>query len=107
MPWDWNSRATLPVAYPGINSLHGTSVPTGGGTKGGSQETSKTQAWGQYEAEYLKNALAQPERKYDTDGLGETEKQIYLDRSILQMRNRKFSQVECNPRRDVDNSTGN
>ena len=44
------------------------------------QEASRTQAWGQYEAEYLKNILTDPKRKYETSGLDDTSKQIYLDR---------------------------
>ena len=80
MPWDWNSRGVMSSAAPGINYLHGTSVPTGGGTRGESNEASTTEAWGSYEAEYLKNALSNPHNKYKTDGLDDAEKQIYLDR---------------------------
>jgi hypothetical protein len=52
-------------------------VPTGGGTRGGQNETAKTQAWKQYEDEYLKHVLQN--KKHDTTGLDEVEKHIYLE----------------------------
>lgn len=53
---------------------------TGGGTRGGIAEGRQTKAWPRYEAEYLKRALQSERYKYDTEGLDDQQKGIYLDK---------------------------
>lgn len=73
MTWGWNARGPLPVD----SNATGT---TGGGAKGGVAESGVTHAWPRYEAEYLKRALQSDRHKYDTGGLDNEERQVYLDK---------------------------
>jgi len=70
MTWGW--RAELPIDA----TASGT---TGGGGIGGVQESKTSHAWPQYEAEYLKRALTSERHKYNTRGLDEQQKGVYLD----------------------------
>lgn len=73
MTWGWDSRGALPADA----NATGT---TGGGERGGPKEASMTQAWPRYEAEYLKRALKSERYKYDTEGLDEQQRSVYLDK---------------------------
>jgi hypothetical protein len=73
MTWGWEARGALPVDA----NATGT---TGGGTKGTTADAAQTQAWPRYEAEYLKRALQSERYKYDTEGLDEQQRGVYLDK---------------------------
>jgi len=73
MTWGWDSRGPLPIDA----NVTGT---TGGGAVGSVNEAATAHAWPRYEAEYLKRALTSERYKYDTEGLGDSEKAVYLDR---------------------------
>lgn len=77
MTWGWHARGALPVDA----NASGT---TGGGGRGSVDEAGQTQAWPRYEAEYLKRALTSERYKYDTDGLDEQQRTVYLDRVTSQ-----------------------
>lgn len=85
MTWGWESRGPLP-AYA---SATGT---TAGGSIGSKAEAAATKAWPRYEAEYLKRALQSEQYKYDTDGLDEAQKGVYLDKVVS---NYKSEADEC------------
>ncbi len=70
MTWDWHARGPLP---------HDATAT--GTTAGGSIDNS-TKAWPRYEAEYLKRALTSERYKYDTEGLDEAQKSVYLDKVV-------------------------
>ena len=72
MTWGWDARGALPVDAIATGT-------TGGGSVGAASD-SATKAWPRYEAEYLKRALQSERYKYDTEGLDEQQKSIYLDR---------------------------
>ena len=73
--WGWNGRGALPLSAAGTGT-------TGGGTIGTSAEASTTKAWPRYEAEYLKRALTSERYKYDTEGLDDAQKAVYLDKVV-------------------------
>ena len=75
MTWGWEARGPLPAD----GTASGT---TGGGSIGTKGEAGKTQAWPRYEAEYLKRAIMAERNKYDTSGLDEQERAVYLDRVV-------------------------
>ena len=75
MTWGWSARGELPIDA----NATGT---TGGGSKGGVADAGQTKAWPRYEAEYLKRALASEHNKYDTSGLDETQRKVYLDHVV-------------------------
>ena len=85
MTWGWDSRGALPAD----GTASGT---TGGGTIGTLSEASKTAAWPRYEAEYLKRAITSEQYKYDTVGLSDAEKAVYLDKIVA---NYKAEADEC------------
>ena len=85
MTWGWNARGALPVD----GTASGT---TGGGSVGTYSEASKTQAWPRYEAEYLKRALQSERYKYNTAGLDDQERAVYLERVV---ENYKDEADEC------------
>lgn len=66
MTWGWDSRGSMSVEA--------------GGNKGTVNESKTGHAWPRYEAEYLKEVLQSDAHKYNTDGLSETEKSLYLDK---------------------------
>jgi hypothetical protein len=76
MTWGWDARGQLPVDGSGTGT-------TGGGSVGSRTEAGRTAAWPRYEAEYLKRALQSERYKYDTVGLDEAQKQVYLDRVVV------------------------
>ena len=72
MTWGWDARGKLPASAASTGT-------TGGGSVGTRAEASKTKAWPRYEAEYLKRALTSERYKYDTAGLDNVQKGVYLD----------------------------
>ena len=85
MTWDWNARGALPADATSTGTAAGGSI----GTK---QEAGKTQSWPRYEAEYLKRAIQSERYKYDTEGLSDAEKSVYLDKIVA---NYKEEADEC------------
>ena len=85
MTWGWDSRGALPADGRGTGT-------TGGGSIGTAREASKTEAWPRYEAEYLKRAIQSERYKYDTEGLTDAEKGVYLDKVVA---NYKAEADEC------------
>lgn len=75
MTWGWDARGALPAVATGLNT-------TAGGGVGAVAEARQTAAWPRYEAEYLKRALKSEQYKYDTDGLDEAAKAVYLDKIV-------------------------
>jgi len=75
MTWGWNARGALPA------DASGTGTTAGGGV-GAMAEAKQTKAWPRYEAEYLKRALTSERYKYDTAGLDDQQKGVYLDRVV-------------------------
>ena len=75
MTWGWDARGPLPANATGTGT-------TGGGAVGSASEARATKAWPRYEAEYLKRALTSERYKYDTEGLDDAQKQVYLDRVV-------------------------
>lgn len=73
MTWGWNTVGATP------NVDIGTGTVTGGST-GTPAEARQSGAWPRYQAEYLKRAITSDRYKYDTDGLGDAEKSVYLDK---------------------------
>ena len=80
MTWGWDARGPLPVDSSGTGT-------TAGGGIGSRTEAAKTQAWPRYEAEYLKRALTSDQYKYDTEGLDDTQRGIYLDHIVANYKN--------------------
>jgi hypothetical protein len=85
MTWGWDARGKLPAS----GASTGT---TGGGSVGTRADAGKTKAWPRYEAEYLKRALTSERYKYDTEGLDDQQKGVYLDRVVA---NYKQEADEC------------
>lgn len=85
MTWGWDARGKLPASGAGTGT-------TGGGSVGTAQEASKTKAWPRYEAEYLKRAITSEQYKYDTEGLDDAQKSVYLDKIVA---NYKAEADEC------------
>ena len=85
MTWGWTARGALPA------DASGTGTTSGGGV-GTMAEASQTKAWPRYEAEYLKRALTSERYKYDTEGLDDQQKSVYLDRVVA---NYKAEADEC------------
>lgn len=79
MTWGWDARGALPATA--------SSGTTGGGSIGTWKEAAQTKAWPRYEAEYLKRALMSDRYKYDTEGLDEQQKGVYLDRVVANYKN--------------------
>lgn len=85
MTWGWDARGDLPADGSATGS-------TGGGSIGTLREAAKTQAWPRYEAEYLMRAIKSDRYKYDTEGLSDAEKSVYLDKVVA---NYKAEADEC------------
>ncbi len=85
MTWGWNARGKLPADGSGTGT-------TGGGSIGAMEEAGKTKAWPRYEAEYLKRAITSERYKYDTEGLDDAQKSVYLDKVVA---NYKAEADEC------------
>ena len=85
MTWGWEARGKLPAT----SDATGT---TSGGSVGTREEANRTKAWPRYEAEYLKRALTSERYKYDTAGLDDQQKGVYLDRVVA---NYKQEADEC------------
>lgn len=85
MTWGWNARYDLPADGAGTGT-------TGGGSIGSYKEATQTKSWPRYEAEYLKRALTSEQYKYDTEGLDDAQKSVYLDRIVA---NYKAEADEC------------
>tara|TARA_B100000073_G_scaffold300289_1_gene266655 strand:+ start:4614 stop:5696 length:1083 start_codon:yes stop_codon:yes gene_type:complete len=77
MVWSWNARGDLPA------DARGTGTASGGAI-GSASEAAQTKAWPRYEAEYLKRALLSDEYKFNTRGLDDVQKSIYLDKIVEQ-----------------------
>ena len=77
MVWNWSARGELPADARGT-------VGASGGSVGAAAEAAQTKAWPRYEAEYLKRALMSDEYKYNTAGLDETQRSIYLEKIVEQ-----------------------
>ena len=66
MPWNWT-----PVV---------TETPTLGRKDGVVADAATPSAWPQYKAEYLKQALQSEDRKYDTSGMDDVQREVYLQK---------------------------